>query len=236
MFHSPARQNGAMAKLSDSCVAQVPIFRTLDDAALLEVAGFATPRRLARGEVLYRQGESVAQLFVMHTGRAKLSHLRADGQEQVVRTVGPGEVVGEHSFLTGDRPDHTVVALEPLEACVFDHRDLARLSAAHPGIAVQMLKRMSHLLTETEERRRAVSATEVTARLADYLMNLPNTATGRFVVVLPMSKRDIASYLGTTPESLSRAFTRLHAVNAIAVDGRRISLLDLDLLEATAAG
>ena len=234
MFRAPAGQNGDMPNVSDSCVTLVPIFKTLDEGALLEVASFATPRRLARGEVLYRQGESVAQLFVMHTGSAKLTHLRADGQEQVVRTVGPGGVVGEHAFLTGARPDHTVVALEALEACVFDHRDLGRLTVTHPEIAVALLRRMSQLLAETEERLRAVSATDVAARLADYLMNLPNTGTGQFVVVLPMAKRDVASYLGTTPESLSRAFARLEADQLVTVEGRRIRLLDVAALAAAA--
>lgn len=236
VFGALSGQNGPMSTVPDSCVTRVPIFATLDDGAQLEVARFATPRRLAKGEVLYRQGESVAQLFVMHTGSAKLIHLRADGQEQVVRTVGPGGVVGEHAFLTGSRPDHTVVALEALEACVFDHRDLARLTATHPEIAVQLLRRMSHLLAETEERLRAVSATDVTARLADYLVNLPTTVPGQFVVVLPMAKRDVASYLGTTPESLSRAFARLEADHLVEVDGRRIRLLDVSALDEAAAG
>ena len=219
---------------ADTCVTLVPIFANLDAQAQLEVAGFARPRRIRKGATLYRQGEHVAQLFVVHQGEAKLTHLRADGHEQVLRTVGPGEVVGEHAFLTGARPDHTVVALEPVTACVFDHRDLGRLTVTHPEIAVALLRRMSQLLAETEERLRAVSATDVTARLADYLMNLPNTGTGQFVVVLPMAKRDVASYLGTTPESLSRAFARLEADQLVTVEGRRIRLLDVAALAAAA--
>lgn len=225
---------GVMTTTRDTCVAGVPIFATLTATEQWEVARFATAHRLTRGEALYRQGESMAQLFVMHTGSAKLVHLRTDGSEQVVRSVGPGDVVGENAFLTGARPDHTVIALEPLEACVFDHRDLARLTATHPEIAVAMLRRTSQLLTDTEQRLRALTATDVAARLADYLMNLPNAATGEVVVVLPMAKQDVASYLGTTPESLSRALTRWESDGLIQIDGRRIRLLDVDALDEEA--
>lgn len=225
-------KTGIVPHLAKSCVSLVPIFKTLAEPALRNVAQFATPRHLERGEALYRQGESVAQLFVMHEGEAKLTHLRADGQEQIVRTVGPGEVVGEHAFLTGARPDHTVTALDAMQVCVFDHRDLGRLTATHPQIATEMLRAMSQRLVDTEAHLTTLTLTDVTTRLANYLLNLParREANG-LVVSLPMSKREVASYLGTTPESMSRALTRLEQDQMIAVLGRRIALLDPDGLD-----
>ncbi|MGA4668760.1 Crp/Fnr family transcriptional regulator [Propionibacteriaceae bacterium Y1923] len=223
---------------ADTCVTLVPIFATLDAEAQLEVAGFARPRRIRKGATLYRQGEHVAQLFVVHQGEAKLTHLRADGHEQVLRTVGPGEVVGEHAFLTGARPDHTVVALEPVTACVFDHRDLGRLTATHPRIAVELLRALSQRLVDAEQRLTTLAGTDVPARLADYLLSLPGRpAEGGIAVVLPMTKREVASYLGTTPESFSRALARLEKDGAIRVSGSEILLTDPDALDArTSAG
>lgn len=221
-----------MSDAADTCVALVPIFTTLAPDAQLDVARYATPRRVARGGVLYWQGEEVAQLFVMHQGMAKLVHLRADGQEQVVRTVGPGEVVGEHAFLTGSRPDHTVVALDEMEACVFDHRDLGRLTATHPRIAAQMLRTLSQRLVDAEQRITALAGTDVATRLAGYLMTLPaHHGDEGVAVTLPMTKREVASYLGTTPESFSRALSRLERDGAIKVRGREVLLLDMDALE-----
>lgn len=216
-------------------MARVPIFARLSADAQLEVAGFARPRSLARGEVLHHQGDAVAHLFVVHEGTAKLTHARADGQERLLRTVGPGGVVGEDAFLTGARPDHTVTAVEPLRVCVFDHRDVARLIAQHPAIALAMLQDLSRRLGDAERHVAVLSWTDVPARLADYLLALPaRRRAGQYVVELPMAKREVASYLGTTPESLSRALRRMSGAGTVAVDGRDVTLIDLDALESLA--
>lgn len=220
----------------ESCVARVPIFSGLDAAAQAQVSSYARPRRVASGEALYREGEPVAQLFVVHEGVASITHRRADGRERLVRTVGSGQVIGENAFLTGARPDHTATALEPLVACVFDHREIARLTAQHPEIAVAMLQALSTRLADAERRLAVLGSSDVATRIADYLLSLPPTPqSAGFAVELPMSKRNVASYLGTTPESFSRALARLEKRGAIAVDGSRVELLDLDALDQLAS-
>lgn len=214
-----------------SCVTRVPIFATLDAEAQAQVATFARPRRLARGQSLYRQGESVAQLFVVHEGVAKLTHTRADGAQRVVRIVAPGQVIGENAFLTGERPDHSAIAVEPLVACVFDHADLAKLTAQYPLIATAMLRVLSARLTQAEHRLAMISVAEVEERVADYLLDLPGEFTnGQVVVQLPMAKKEIASLLGTTPESFSRVLAKFARKQFITVDGSRIVLHDLAAL------
>ena len=89
--------DGLMADHPDSrhetCVTRVPIFTNLDADAQAEVATFATPRTVAKGQSLYHQGDRIARLFIVHEGSAKLSRTTVDGREQVVRTIGPGDVV-----------------------------------------------------------------------------------------------------------------------------------------------
>lgn len=214
----------------DLCVARVPVFRSLARADQEEVAGFATPRSVRPGTALYREGDAIAQLFVIHTGTARLTRARVDG-EQLIRTVGPGDVVGEHAFLTGSRPDHTVTALQDVQVCVFDHRDLGRMMQSHPQIAVEMLREVSGRLQASERRITALAGTTAVARLGEYLLDLPFVREGDVpVVTLPMTKRDVASYLGMTPESLSRSLAKLERAGAIAVDGPRIRLLDASQL------
>lgn len=210
----------------DLCVARVPVFAKLPRATQLEIAGYARPRKLRAGEALYRQGDAIAQLFVVHTGTSKLTQSRADG-EWLVRTVGPGEVVGEHAFLTGARPDDTVTALEDSQMCVFDHRDLGRIISAHPQVAIEMLRAVSTRLQRAERRITALAGTDAVTRLSDYLLGSPFARDGETAVVtLPLTKREVASYLGMTPESFSRALARLTKSGAIEVDGPRIRLLD----------
>lgn len=208
-----------------SCVSRVPIFASLTPEQQEAVGGFARPIRLGRGEQLYGQGDAVSRLFVVHTGRVKVLRVAANGSEQLIRVAGPGDVVGEHAFLTGERPDHRVVAMGEVRMCVFDHRDLGALMAAYPAVVLAMLQSVTRRLDALERRLSSLSATDVTSRLADYLLSLPiavdslTARDGRTRVRLPMTKKDVASYLGTTPESVSRALRRLQDDGVISAGG-----------------
>ena len=97
----------------DLCVRRVPIFQGLSPAQQREVATYARPTGVGSGEQLYAAGQAVSQLLVVHSGRVKISRLSADGHEQIVRVLEPGDFVGEAAFVDGTRPDHFAVALEP---------------------------------------------------------------------------------------------------------------------------
>lgn len=218
----------------DLCVARVPIFQGLTLDQQRDVATLARPTRVEGGEQIYAAGEAVSQLMVVHTGRVKISRLSADGHEQIVRVLEPGDFVGEAAFLDGTRPDHFAVALEQGSMCVFRHSDLGRLVGAHPSVALSMLRTLSRRLEETETRLASVTSGDVAARLVDYLMSLPTRREdGVPVVQLPMAKKDIASLLDTTPESLSRQLRRLGDRGVIEQrPGRRIALTDLAALSS----
>ncbi len=225
-----------MAGPEDLCVGRVPIFRGLSGDDLAAVAALARPVQLRRGDVAYTAGAAVGRLLVVHHGRVALTHRSPDGHEQVVRVLQEGDFVGEDAFLSGARPDHDVVAATDAQLCTFSHADLAGLVHHHPGIALRMLQAVSSRLAEADRMLASMAASDVGARLAGYLLDQPTTrdAAGRAVVHLPMAKKDIASYLGTTPESLSRAVAALTRAGIIRSDGRALTILDPSALEARA--
>lgn len=220
------------------CVRLVPIFADLTAAEQHDVASVARPTHIERDEQVYAPGGDASQLMVVHTGLLKISRISADGHEQIVRILGPGDFGGESAFLNGDRPDHFATALEAGSMCVFHHADLGELVRRHPSIALRMLQTVSRRLDETEARLAAVISADVSARLADYLMTLPTRRVeGIPEVELPLAKKAIASLLDTTPESLSRQLRRLSDSGVIVQrpGGRRIGLADLAALTALSA-
>ncbi len=215
-----------------SCVSRVPLFSGLNPDAQETVGSYAHPTHLSKGQLLHSPGSDLAQLFVVHSGRLKVVRVTAGGFERLLRVAEPGDVIGENAFLTGQRPDTYVEALQDTSVCTFQHRELARLMAAHPEIGMQLLQTLS---TRLEEAERALShhTVGVPARLANYLLELPSHSGPRgFEVTWPLSKREVASYLGTTPESLSRALATLESLDLIVGESRRSTiLLDVDGLE-----
>jgi CRP/FNR family transcriptional regulator len=226
-------------ELHRSCVARVPIFAGLTPGEQAEVAEFARPLHASRGQIIYTAGSDLRRLLVVHRGRIAMRHLTPEGREQVVRVVEEGDVVGEATFVTGDPPDHEAVATADSELCTFDHADLVDLVRRHPAIAVRMLQAVTIRLVGAERMLAAFATSEVGARLAAWLLDQPSVAdgAGRRVVTLPMTKKEIATYLGTTPETMSRRLASLSRDGVIALAGRReIVLLDVPELEARAGG
>lgn len=214
----------------DTCVSRVPIFAALAEGDQAAVARFAVPTRVEKGEVLYRAGQPVSQLMVVHRGRVRIARHGPDGHEQLIRVLGPGDFIGEAAFLTGDRPDHWATAMATSQLCVFRHQDLSDLVARHPSIGLGILGTISRRLSEAEGRITALASADVEGRLADYLLDLPARRVDAGARVrLPLAKKDVASLLGTTPETLSRTLSRLAADGLLALPGpREVDLLDPD--------
>ncbi|WP_430867525.1 Crp/Fnr family transcriptional regulator [Demequina aurantiaca] len=214
----------------DLCVARVPLFQALDRQAQLEVARVARPTPIAKGQLLYAAGSDASQMMVVHTGQLKLSRINEEGHEQIVRVLGPGDFVGESAFLLGGQPDHFATAIAAGSLCLFRHADLGRLVEQHPSIGLRMLQEVSRRLGQTEKRLAAAISSDVSSRLARYLLSLPGARReGRLHVELPLAKKDIASLLDTTPESLSRQLRRLQDSGVIDQDGSGdIVLIDPD--------
>ena len=217
----------------DLCVARVPLFQGLTHAQQLEVADFARTVHLDAVEQAYVAGSDISQLMVVHTGKVKISRTSVTGHEQVIRVLGPGDFIGESAFLTGAKPDHAAEALVHTELCVFRHADLGHLVEKHPSIGLRMLEGVSKRLDETEARLASVVSGNVSSRLADYLLSLPGKPgpQGTIEVMLPLAKKDVASFLSTTPESLSRQLRRLTDSGVISQQGQgQITITDVAAL------
>lgn len=217
--------------MADTCVSQVPIFAGLSAADQERVAALARPLLVGRGDFAYTPG-APARLMVVHKGRLRISRLAADGSEQVTRILGPGDFTGETSLLTGRGPVDHASALDDCGLCVFDHRDVAGLVREHPEVGLRMLAALAERLADTERRLSALTTRGVESRLGAYLLSLPQVGHGAAVrVTLPLAKKDVASLLDTTPESLSRALRSLADRGLISSGpGRSISIPQPGLL------
>ena len=217
----------------DSCVTRVPVFASLSAQDQQRVEELARRTHLKAGETAYRADDDLSQLMVLHTGRLKIFRLSADGSEQLIRVLGPGDFTGETSVFTGQRPDDYASALDECQLCVFRHDDLEGLIRRHPEIGLRMLARVSARLSDTEHRLNSLTSRDVESRLADYLLGLSTTWRGGVATVtLPLAKKDVASLLDTTPESLSRALKSLAGQGLIVIGaGRSVSITQSDRLQ-----
>lgn len=218
--------------MSDLCVSRVPIFSELTRPDQERVAELARPVHFAPGDLVADE-RSTPRLLVVHQGRLKTSRLTREGVEQLLHVIGPGEFVGEGGVISGVPAPKRVTAVEEGTACSFSHESLLGLLGARPQVALRMLGAVTRRLEDAEDRLALLTSSDVPTRLAGYLLDLPAAFdAGAAVVALPLPKKDIASLLGTTPESLSRAFARLVRDGLIETDGSRVRIVDTDGLDA----
>lgn len=216
------------------CIENVPIFSGLSCGERREILEIASSRSYEKGEMIYRAGDEGGTLFVLHAGRVKIFRLNANGKEQVLRLVGPGEFIGELSLLSLLPLTDNAQALEATTMCILQGERLKQLMAKYPSIAFKVMEELSRRLEKAENRIEEISLSSVDARIARALLEL---SEGGDEIVLPMTKGDLASQLGMTQETLSRKLAALQEEGTIKLKGhRRIIIRDRQALEEIGPG
>lgn len=193
------------------CISLVPIFNHLDSESMSKIAAKANHKNLKRGEYLYQAMDEEDSVYIVHRGKIRIFHLAESGKEQLIRVLNPGDFTGEWSLFTNDKfHENFAEVTKNTSICVIQRDDLQDLLNEYPEISLKILQAMSDRLQQSEKQTSSVAIEQVTNRIIYYLEDLVDPMPDDDVTVeLPMARKDIASYLGTTPETLSRKFKEL---------------------------
>lgn len=212
-------------------IAHLPLFRELSPEQKESVLTGVQELRFDKGAQIFQKGDPVRGLHVVVFGQIKLYLPSVQGNEKVVEIIGPQQSFGE-AVMFLDRP--YPVCAEALADTLLLHisRDsIFRLLETDPSFARRMLAglsmRLHSLLSDVESYSLRSSAQRVVGYL---LQHSPEEADGSAEVTLPTSKQVIASRLNLTPETLSRVFSELVNHKLIEVQGRAITILDVQRL------
>lgn len=191
------------------CVRRVPIFNHLPDAQLTEVMKAVHSKAFSAGNFLFKAGDRSTGLYVVHTGKVKLYRSNEEGKDQLVRFLLPGDFTGELALFLDQDHDVFAEAVEDSHVCHIKQSDIAALLTAYPNIAFTLLKHLAKRLDESERALQQATSGPVDVRLKHFIHQLAPKANFPVECALPMKQKDLASHLGTTPESISRAIKRL---------------------------
>jgi CRP-like cAMP-binding protein len=216
----------------------VTLFAGLDRRQLAALARLATTRTARRGQTLFRAGDPADGFFAVRTGRIKLYRMTADGRQQVLHVVGPGEVFGEAAVFTGETFPAYAEALAETRLLHVPKTAFLDAVTRDPQLALNLLATLSQRLRRFAELIEELSLRAVSSRLAQHLVQRAEAA-GRRVpagirVELDSTKTDLAARLGTVSETLSRSLARFRDLGLVEVRGRAITLRDLGALRELA--
>src|SRR5690606_34374500 len=183
-----------------------------------------------QGEFIHGPGEKSDQLFIVHRGKVKVYRLSETGREQLLRILDPGDFAGELSLFSSTEQDGYAGVMLPSELCTIHRADMQEVLLKYPDISLHVLAELSRRLSTSEKQTAVIATASVTSRLAQYLADqVEERNSNEFS--LPMSRRNLASFLGTTPETVSRKLGDFESAGWIKQTGqRKITILDLDSL------
>jgi len=214
-------------------LSRMPLFSAMSPEDLRQIAETTREKRLHKGEMLFQRGDTPKGFYYVIFGQVKLAFSSPQGNEKVVEILGPHQSFGEAvMFMDRDYP----VFAEALNDTLLLHvaREAVMDQIDHdPGFARRMLAGMAIRLHSMVRDVESYSLRSSTQRVIGYLLQQAHDEPcqeTRPVIELPTSKQNIASRLNLTPETLSRIFNDLSTHGLITVQGKQITLHDLDKL------
>jgi CRP/FNR family transcriptional regulator len=191
------------------------------------------------GRILFHAGERIDALFALRSGSVKEVLTRPGGSESVVHVSVAGEVVGFAS-LSGLPSRTSAVAVTAARYCRIPLAAVAAVSSETPRIGSELLRLLAAKMGAAQELVASVLDQDAISRVASFVLDMSARLEragfdgGRFR--LGFSRRDIASYLGMTIETVSRAFTELSRRHLLEVHAKDLALLRVGDLRLLADG
>ena len=215
-------------------ISSIPLFSGLPDNQLKDIEQITVNKYFKKGDFIFHEGADGNGFYVVVDGMVKIFKISLEGKEQTLHIFGPGEPFGEVPVFSGQSFPANSEALVRSHLLFFPRIAIVELIAANPSLALNMLAVLSMRLRQFTVQIENLSLKEVPARLAGYLIYLAEEQKAGDSVTLNISKGQLASLLGTIPETLSRIFAKMNSQNLIKVKDRNISLLDLNGLQKLA--
>ena len=215
-------------------LSKTPLFNGLPADQLQEVAQIALDKHFKKGEMIFLEGDEGKGFFIVMGGKVKIFKVSPDGKEQILHIFGPGEPFGEVPVFSGQAFPANAEAITESRLLFFPRATFVERITTTPSLALNMLAVLSMRLRQFTVQIENLSLKEVPNRLAAYLIHLADEQGTRDAVRLNISKGQLASLLGTIPETLSRAFAKMAGQNLIEVHNRNIRLICREDIEALA--
>ena len=216
-----------MKKVTEA-ISNAPLFNGLPERQLQDICKIGIERHFTKGASVFFEGDDCNGFYLVIDGMIKIFKLSPEGKEQTLHFFGPGEPIGEVPVFSGQPFPANAEAIAKSRLVFFPRQDFVDLISSNPSVALNLLAVLSMRLRQFTVQIENLSLKEVPARLASYLIYLAGEQEDDGMVSLSISKGQLASLLGTIPETLSRIFAKMTDQGLIEVKGRTIELPDAE--------
>jgi CRP/FNR family transcriptional regulator, cyclic AMP receptor protein len=221
--------------MGEDALAQATLFSALDDDAATALKATMIPVEVARGGVLFNEGDPGDRLYVINEGKIKLGATSGDGRETLLAILGPGEMFGELSFFDPGPRNATAVALTDASLLGVGHVDLEPWLTGRPEVAASLLGSLARRLRRTNEAMADLVFSDVPGRVAKALLELsgkfgvPNP-DGSTHVVHDLTQEELAQLVGASRETVNKALADFQNRGWLRLEQRGVDIVDAERL------
>ncbi|WP_071131470.1 Crp/Fnr family transcriptional regulator [Enterococcus timonensis] len=215
--------------MEHNCVTLVPLFNHLETNEQETINQLTHHEKFQKGETILSPLEE-DKLVIVARGQVKLYQLNANGKEQLLRVMEPGDFEGDKELFGAVNNSLYGEAMQETTICMINQKDFQQMLLEKPEIALRLLQLNAQKMVQVEKQAQFLTSDSIEERLASYLIDL-SKAEGSLKFTLPFKMKELAAFIGTTPETLSRKMRQMEDDELFQRRGRMIQLNNLEDLE-----
>ncbi len=213
---------------------EAPLFSGLDDEAAEALSASMTETKVRRGDVLFHEGDEGDRLYVVTDGKVKLGRTSADGRENLLAILGPGQMFGELSLFDPGPRSATVTAVTDCTMQSLSHDELGRWLNGRPEVARGLLLQLAGRLRKANDVAADLVFSDVPGRVAKALLDL-SSRFGRVAddgvhVHHDLTQEELAQLVGASRETVNKALADFAHRGWIRLEGKSVLISDSERL------
>jgi CRP/FNR family cyclic AMP-dependent transcriptional regulator len=218
----------------EEVVRRAPLFTALDEAAAVSLRASMDSVKIAKGSILFKEGDEGEHLYVIVDGKLKLGTSSGDGRENLLSILGPGEMFGELSLFDPGPRTSTATAVTDARLLSLSHEKVIPWLKQNPEVSLQLLTRLSQRLRRTNEAVGDLVFSDVPGRVAKALIDLGDrfgkTTPEGLLVNHDLTQEELAQLVGASRETVNKALADFAGRGWLKLDGRSVLIADVDRL------
>ena len=218
----------------EEVVRRAPLFTALDEAAAASLRASMDSVKIAKGSILFKEGDDGEHLYVIIDGKLKLGTSSGDGRENLLSILGPGEMFGELSLFDPGPRTSTATAVTDAKLLSLSHEKVIPWLKQNPEVSLQLLTRLSQRLRRTNEAVGDLVFSDVPGRVAKALIDLGDrfgkTTPEGLLVNHDLTQEELAQLVGASRETVNKALADFAGRGWLKLDGRSVLIADVDRL------
>lgn len=207
------------------------VFSNLDEQAIQDLCNHKEEQSFRKGEVINHEGEKITDFKYLKSGLVKLYRRTNTGDEQVITITRPFEFVSNMSIFSEERYKYSVSAVEDSVICVVKLDFIKALFLKNGGFALGMITKISKINDKIINQTLDIRQKNLIGRVAYVLLYFTKDIYNSMVFDLPVSRKEIADYIGMSTANVIRTLSDFKKDGIIKVFGKTIEVVDINKLE-----